>query len=129
MLSLKNVFLLVVVILLLATLSLVQTSTISGTIYDLSGAVIGGADVIAVNDATGVKFQQVTNEVGLYSFPSIGVGNYMVTVEIPGFKTVKRTGITLNTGTPMVQNFTLELGGTGQTVSVEAAAMRVQRMR
>src|SRR5215470_2983520 len=110
MFSLKHVSLLLAAVLLPATLSLAQTSTISGTVYDPSAAVIGGADVTAVNEATGVEFKQVTNEVGLYSFPSIGVGTYTITVEIPGFKTAKRTGITLNTGTPSVQNFNLELG-------------------
>src|SRR5260370_17905818 len=125
MLFLRNVPVVVTVVLVSAKLSLAQTSTISGTVYDPSGAVVGGADVSAANDATGVVFKQVTNEVGLYSFPSIGVGSYTITVEIPGFKTAKRTGLTLNTGTPLVQNFTLELGGAGQTVSVEAAATRV----
>jgi hypothetical protein len=123
MLSLRNALLLVTAIFLSATLSFAQTSTISGTVYDPSGAVVGGADVTAFNEATGVEFKQVTNEVGLFSFPSIGVGTYTVTVEIPGFKTAKRTGITLNTGTPSVQNFNLALGGADQTVSVEAAAM------
>src|SRR5215813_1341204 len=99
MLSFKNALLLAI-ILLSATLSFAQTSSISGTVYDPSGAVIGGADVTAVNDATGVTFTQVTNEAGLYSFPGIAAGGYTVTIEIPGFKTAKRTGITLNVGTP-----------------------------
>ena len=124
MLSFKRAVL-VACVLLSATLAFAQTSTISGTVYDPSGAVVGGADITAVSDATGVTFRQVTNEVGLYSFPAIGLGTYTVTVEIPGFKTAKRTGIVLNVGTPSVQNFTLEVGGAEQTVSVEAAAMIV----
>ncbi len=122
MIFLRNTLVVATVVLLSATLSLAQTSTISGTVYDPSGAVVGGADVSAVNGATGVAFKQVTNEVGLYSFPSIGVGTYTITVELSGFKTARRTGLILNTGTPIVQNFTLELGGGGQEVSVEATA-------
>ena len=39
---------------------------------------------------------------------------------------VQRTpGFTLNVGTPSVQNFTLELGTTQETVNVEAAAVAV----
>src|SRR5438309_901325 len=97
---LKSALFLAVVLLLPSMAAFAQTSTISGTVYDPSSAVIGGVDVTAVNDATGVAYKQVTNEVGLYSFPSIPVGTYTITVEIPGFKTTKRTGITLNTGTP-----------------------------
>src|SRR6516225_8383264 len=118
MLSLRRTLVLLAAIFLPVT-AFAQTSTISGTVYDPSGAVVGGADVTALNEATGVEFKQVTNEVGLYSFPSIGVGTYTVTVELPGFKTAKRTGITLNTGTPSVQNFNLALGGADQTVSVK----------
>src|SRR5262249_43983914 len=110
-----------------AALSMAQTSTttLSGTVYDPSGAVVGGAEVTATNDATGVPFKQNTNEAGLYSFPSIGVGTYTVTVEIPGFKTARVTGITLNLGTPTGRNITLEVGAAAETVSVEAAAITV----
>src|SRR5262245_44242666 len=123
MLSFRTAVILVVGILSFTTISFAQTSTISGTVYDPTGAVIGGVDVAALNEATGVTVRQVTNEVGLYSFPAIGVGTYTLTVELPGFKTAKRTGITLNVGIRSVQNFTLEVGGATETVSVEAAAM------
>jgi hypothetical protein len=123
--SLKNPLVAVAVALLSAGLSFGQTSTISGTVYDPSGAVIGGAAVTAVNDSTGVSLNQVTNEAGLYAFPSIAAGNYSVMVELGGFKTVRRSGITLNVGTPSVQNFTLELGTARETVDVEAAPVAV----
>src|SRR5579872_149555 len=101
-----------------------QTSTtaLSGTIYDSSGAVVVGANVTFVNDATGVPLKQVTNSAGLYSFPSVGVGTYTLTVEMSGFKTVRRTGITLVIGTPAVENVTMELGDTREVVKVEASA-------
>jgi hypothetical protein len=121
----SRIILSLVLVFVFAAASLAQTSSLSGTVYDPSGAVIGGVDVTAVHDATGVTFTQVTNEAGLYSFPSIAAGAYTVTVEIPGFKTAKRTGITMNVGTPSVQNFTLEVGGSEQTVSVEASAVPV----
>jgi hypothetical protein len=123
----RKVLLLLTVCCLSVTVSLAQTSTttLSGTVYDPSGAVVGGADVSVTNDSTGVVYRSVTNEVGLYSFAAMTAGSYTVSVEIPGFKTAKRTAVTLNVGTPAVQNFTLEVGSTGETVSVEAAAMTV----
>lgn len=125
MLSLKNALLLGTCVFFSVSLSFGQTSTLSGTVYDPSGAVVGGANVTAVNDGTGVTFKQATNEAGLYSFPSIAVGTYNVTVEIAGFKTARRTAITLNVGIPSVQNITLELGETQEAVTVEAAAAPV----
>jgi hypothetical protein len=81
--------------------------------------------VTAVNDATGVGLTQITNGSGLYSFPSVGVGTYTVTVELTGFKTVRRTGITLVVGTPAIEDITLELGDTREVIKVEATASPV----
>src|SRR5215813_12187046 len=89
MLSFKRGLLLAAGILLFSTLSFSQTSTISGTVYDPSGAVIGGVDVTAKNEATGVDYKQISNEVGLFSFPAIPVGSYTLTVELSGFKASK----------------------------------------
>ena len=99
-----------------------STTSLSGTVYDASGAVVVGAAVTVFNDATGVALKQNTNSAGLYSFPSIGVGSYTLTVELTGFKTVRRTGITLVVGTPAIENVNLELGDTREVVRVEASA-------
>ena len=39
-----------------------SSASIVGTVVDTSGAVIPGADVVATNNATGVKFRAVTSE-------------------------------------------------------------------
>src|SRR5215510_16144969 len=114
-------------ILLIAAVSSAQVSTtaLSGTVYDSSAALVAGAKVTAINEATGVPLTQLTNSAGLYSFPSIAVGTYDVTVELAGFKTSRRTGITLTVGTPVVENITLELGDTREVIRVEAAAVPI----
>ena len=108
----KNALLLGAGVFLSAALSSSQTSTtaLSGTVYDSSDAVIVVAAVTAVNGATGVALKQVTKHACLYSFPSIAVRNHTVTVETTGFKTVRRTGIPLVVGTPVIENVTLDLG-------------------
>src|SRR5258708_3004047 len=125
--ALRSALLIGAGVLLTAALSFSQTSTtaLSGTIYDSSGAVVAGATVTATNDATGVALTQTTNNAGLYSFPSIPVGSYTLTVEMAGFKTVRRTGITLVVGTPATVNVTLELGDTREVVKVEASAVPI----
>ena len=123
----KKALLLGAGILLAAASCFAQTSTtaLSGTVYDSSGAVVAGAAVTFVNDATGVALKQNTNNAGLYSFPSIPVGTYTLTVELTGFKTARRTGITLVVGTPAAENITLELGDTREVVKVEASAVPI----
>jgi len=113
-------------ILLLALLALTaaagfaQTSTsrITGTVTDPSGAVVPGASVTAINEATGVTYTQVTSEGGLFSFPSVPLGLYTVKVELTGFKTAENKGNVLEINTPLIVNVRLQVGGTNEVVSV-----------
>ena len=63
-----------------------STSILSGTVFDSSGAVVTGAIVNVLNEATGSALRQLTNSAGLYAFPSIPVGSYTVTVEAAGLQ-------------------------------------------
>ena len=56
-----------------------------------------GVTVIAVNEATGNRFEAVTDERGIYRIPA-RVGAYRITAELPGFTTVTRTGVQLLVG-------------------------------
>ncbi len=114
--------------LLVAALAFGQTSTsqISGTVTDSSGAVIPNATVTATNEATGVKYTQVTTGAGVYAFPSLPVGAYTVTVEMAGFKKYSRTGNTILVNTPLTVDIALEVGGAAETVQVEASAQQLQ---
>ena len=97
-------------------------SRISGSITDPSGAVIAAAQVTARDEATGIIYTQKTTDAGLYSFPSLPLGPYSVTVEAPGFKKYTKSGNVLEVGTPLTVNVALEVGASTDTVSVEASA-------
>src|SRR5262249_45399876 len=114
-------------VLMAAAVSLAQISTtaFSGTVYDSTGAVVAGAKVTAVNDATGVPFTQITNGVGLYSFPSVGVGSYTLTVEMVGFKTVRRTCLSLGVGPPKIEDANRKPGDTREVGKEEPSAAPV----
>ena len=113
-----------VLFLFLAALAFGQTSStqLSGSVYDNSGAVLPGASVTVTNEATGLVMKELTNSAGLYSFPSMTVGSYTITVEMAGFKSERLSNVTLVVGTPMTQKITLEIGNTHDVVSVEASA-------
>src|SRR5713101_5446163 len=74
------------------------TSNITGTVRDTNGAVVPGATVTAKNEATGVTSTQTTTDSGLYSFASLPVGNYTITIEKQGFKTLQKTSNALQVG-------------------------------
>src|SRR3989454_730864 len=113
---------------LLAGVALAQTggSRITGTVTDVSGALVPGATVTARNEATGVAYTQTTTEAGLYAFPSVPVGTYTVSVALQGFKTANKTGNILEVNTPLVINVSLEVGGITETVSVAAETEALQ---
>jgi len=95
-----------------------STSRITGTVTDPSGAVVPGASVTAINEATGVTYSQVTTEGGVYAFPSLPLGAYTIKVELSGFKTAQNKGNILEINTPLVVNVHLQVGGTSEVVSV-----------
>src|SRR5690242_9007039 len=70
-------------------------ATLNGTITDPSGASVPNAKVTATNSATGLSRGMQTSESGLYSFTGLPVGAYDLTVDAPGFKSVKQTGLPL----------------------------------
>ena len=55
------------------------TATISGNVTDSTGAVLVGATVTAVNNATGFRRQTISNELGQYNLPGLSPGSYSLT--------------------------------------------------
>jgi hypothetical protein len=126
--SLRTTFRLLTLLLLCATAALAQTSTsrITGTVFDSTGAVVPGATITALNEATGIAQTQTTTEAGIYSFPSLPVGTYMLTVEKSGFKTAKQTGNILLVNTPLTVDIALAAGEVSEVVTVQAGAEQIQ---
>ena len=63
---------------------------ITGEVKDQSGAVAPGVSVTAANTATNMSRTTRTNEVGIYSFPSLLPGTWQIKVEAPGFEPMVR---------------------------------------
>src|SRR6266545_8097113 len=111
-----------------ATIATAQTGTsnITGTVRDTTGAVVPGASVTATNEATGVKSTQTTTDSGVYAFSALPVGNYTITVEKQGFKTLQTTNNALEVGTPLTVDMALEVGSVSETVTVTGGAEQLQ---
>ena len=104
-----------------ANTAFAQNTQIGGTVQDVSKALVPGVTITLLNTGTGVTSNQVTNEDGVYTFPSVPAGNYSVTASLPGFKTSVQTGIQV-TLAPVKVNFTLEVGQLDSKVEVIASA-------
>jgi hypothetical protein len=101
------------------------TASISGTVTDPSGAIVAGAAVTATNVDTGVVTTLTTNTQGYYSFQSLPLGNYTISVQQSGFKGYTQTGLTLNVNDALVIDVHLAVGATTEKVEVLSDALHV----
>lgn len=105
-----------------------QTSaTFSGRVVDASGAVVQGVLISARHRERGVERSTVTDASGQFVLAGLPVGAYDVRAEFAGFKTMERQGVAVTVGEAVVIDFTLEVGGVSEAVSVPGAATAVNR--
>ena len=102
------------------------TGQISGTVSDESGGVLPGVDVTATQTETGFKRSAVTDAGGLYTLPSLPTGPYRLDVTLSGFRSVTRTGITLQVNANLVIPVSMSLGALNETITVTGAAPLVE---
>ena len=104
---------------LLAGVLCAQTGVgqIQGTISDVSGAVVPNAAVLLENIQTDNRFRTVTNEAGLYVFPSLTPGDYRLTVTVPGMQKWEGKA-TLVAGQRAVISVSLEIGRSTEQITV-----------
>lgn len=91
--------------------------SIIGTVKDPNDAVVPNAKVKVTNNANGETRETTTDDGGDFAVTNIDPGNYKVTVEAGGFKTLVLTNVTVETNArvPVEAKFT-ELGGAGDNV-------------
>jgi hypothetical protein len=102
------------------------TSSLTGAVIDQSGGVIPGAAVTVKNNATGAEYKTITAENGTFSVPALSAGTYTATITVPNFKQAIVKDINVEAGVPATIRVTLQVGGTAETVVVEAGAEMVQ---
>jgi hypothetical protein len=95
--------------LLIQVASAATTGSISGTLKDPSGAVIPGATVISTNSAMGLQNKTMTDEKGIYTFPSLPVGRYELQVTLEGFRPLKRGGLVIDADSALLIDLTMEM--------------------
>jgi hypothetical protein len=122
----QRLLLLLSILALTATTVLAQTPSgiILGTVTDESGAVIPNANVTITNKATGAARVLTANAEGIYSAPSLPAGEYLVRIEVQGFKTFERSAEVL-AGSSTTVNMAMTLGSTQEVVNVEAATAQI----
>ena len=115
----------VFIMIVLAAFPLIAQSpngTINGLVLDPSNRVIASADILVINDVTGVKYSSKTNDDGIYVVPNLPPGPYRLQVSKAGFKTLIKPDIVLNVQDALSINFTLPVGAIFEAMTVEGGA-------
>jgi hypothetical protein len=95
---------------------------ITGRILDPTGAAIPSATIAVTNVATNSASNTQADEQGNYTALYLPPGQYVVTVEAPGFKKMIRAGIEVRVADQLKLDLTMEVGATQESVTVTAEA-------
>ena len=108
-------------LMLLPVLASAQTSSIAGTVRDVSGAVLPGVTVEAASPALIEKVRSaVTDGSGQYKIIQLRPGIYTLTFTLPGFSVVKRENVELTSDFTATINADLKVGALEETITVSA---------
>ena len=99
----------------------VNTASVTGLVTDPNRAAIANASVMMKNKSTSVETSSMTDSSGYYTFASLPVGAYTLTVETPGFKKAIHENINLEVGQKARIDFVVEVGAVTESVVVATA--------
>ncbi len=114
------------VVFALALASASITGSISGVVTDKTGAVVGGATVVATDTLTGVQTTQKTDSKGFYNLPTLAVGTYNLEISQVGFKTYRQIGIVIDANSAIRVDASLAIGSISEKIEVNTEAAQVE---
>ncbi|HSR67072.1 MAG TPA: MG2 domain-containing protein [Acidobacteriota bacterium] len=95
---------------------------LQGTVLDPSGAVVPGAEVVAVGRG-GVEASTLTNDEGRYTF-RLAAGVYSIKGQLTGFRTTLITDVAVGDAASVDLNIELQLGLPSEILTTSAANAR-----
>ena len=101
------------------------TGSISGLVKDPNGAVVPNATVTAKNVATNAETQTKTDDSGFYRILNLDPAQYVVSVEVAGFRRATTSPQKLDISQPLRVDVDLEIGQVTETVTVSAETKQI----
>ena len=117
---------LVMAALLLSSVVMAQVRTsgqIVGVVQDPTGAVVPGAKIVAVDEATGYTKETSSGPDGGYVISDLVFGTYRVTITSQGFRTAVYPGVKVDVGRTANLTVKLELGTSAETITVGGSGL------
>ena len=100
-----------------------QTATVGGRIVDPTEQIVSGAQVTALNTQTNASRVDITDDTGLFRFTSMPPGQYHLTIEKPGFKSIHIDDLTLTVNQVFTFEAHLELSEVATIMQVKASEL------
>ncbi len=105
----------------------VDRAGLNGTVTDSSGRVLPQAHITAVQDATGLRRETTSSSSGTYDIPELPLGNYTITFEHDGFKSLTFVDVEEVIGRTRTLDATLQVSGRNERVEVPASSALLDR--
>lgn len=112
-------------VLSLAALAQLPTSTLNGTVRDPQGAVVVGAKVVIINAATDASRETTTGGDGGFSVTDLTPGNYTVRINASGFAVSEFKEIHLDVGRALTLDVALKIAKADEVVEVTGGEIAV----
>ena len=126
--NIRTVLMVMVCLFVTATSILAQsdTSSISGTVTDVSGALVPDAQITIHNNATLADRTITSNENGTFTLTNLAPGDYRIRVTKAGFQATTLNDVHIDPSIGRKVDIAMKVGDTSITVTVEAGANTVQ---
>ncbi|MCX6594649.1 MAG: TonB-dependent receptor [Acidobacteria bacterium] len=95
---------------------------ITGEVRDTTGASVPGVTVNINNVATNAKRSSITNDAGIYSFPSLPPGVYNLKAEKQGFKSATSSNVEVQVQQTVRLDLDMTVGSVSESIEVSAQA-------
>src|SRR6266540_518739 len=102
----------------------VGRAQIVGVVRDLSGGVLPGAALEAIDERTGETRGVLANEQGYYVMPALQPSTYTVKASAPAFSVAESKGVKVLAGESVTFNFNLSPAGSSESITVVATQER-----
>src|SRR5579859_1850842 len=117
---------LLILLTVFTSISLAQEATIVGAVTDSTGAAVPNASIVITNTDTGISRTITSADDGQYVAPDLHIGHYLIRAQASGFKVAERKDLLLQVGDRTRVDFSLQVGNTQETITVEANPVAVQ---
>jgi len=103
-------------------------ATISGTVKDVSGALVAGSQVVVTNVNNNLQSSATTNAGGRFALLNLAIGKYTIACSKDGFEKYQHPDLDLATSQEIDLDIALTAGSKGETLTVVGEPPQLQTL-